>query len=133
MIFCLRNLQAGDALSGHNRLHPHYLVYVRTDGTAHVRHTDPKRVLDLLRGVAKGLIEPDPDLIAPFNAETEDGRRMEAYSDLLGAAVRSMVETKAGRDVDSLFGDGPTTALVGDVAGLDDFELIAFVVVRDRA
>ena len=133
VIFCLRNLQAGDALSGHNRLHPHYLVYVRTDGTAHVRHTDPKRVLDLLRGVAKGLIEPDPDLIAPFNAETEDGRRMEAYSDLLGAAVRSMVETKAGRDVDSLFGDGPTTALVGDVAGLDDFELIAFVVVRDRA
>ena len=131
VIFCLRNLKAGDALSGHNRLHPFYLVYVRTDGSAHVRHTDPKRVLDLLRGAAKGRTEPDPALFEPFNRETEDGRRMEEYSDLLGDAVRSMVETKAKRDVDSLFADGPTTALVGDVAGLDDFELIAFVVVRE--
>ena len=133
VMFCLRNLNAGDELSGHNRLHPHYLVYVRTDGSAHVRHTDPKRMLDLLRGAAKGRTEPDPELFGPFNQETDDGRRMEAYSALLGDAVRSMVEAKTGRDVDSLFADGPTTALVGDVAGVDDFELIAFVVVRDRA
>ena len=133
VMFCLHNLKADNALAGHNRLHPHYLVYVRTDGTAHVRHTDPKRMLDLLRSAAKGRTESDPDLFGPFNVETEDGRRMEAYSALLGDAVRSMVETKAGRDVDSLFADGPTTALVGDVAGLDDFELIAFVVVRDPA
>ncbi len=130
VIFCLRNLDASAELQGHNRLHPFYLVYVREDGAALVRHTEPKQVLDILRGAARSRTEPDPALYAPFNRETDDGRRMERYSDLLNAAVQSMVEAKAQKDLDSLFSTGPTTALVGEVAGLDDFELIAFIVVR---
>jgi hypothetical protein len=55
---------------------------------------------------------------------------MEKYSELLSDAVRSMIEEKEGRDIETLFSASPTTALVGDVAGLDDFELIAFIVVR---
>jgi hypothetical protein len=55
---------------------------------------------------------------------------MEKYSDLLNAAIRSMIEEKEGRDIDSLFASGATTALIGEVAGIDDFELIAFIVVR---
>jgi SNF2 family DNA or RNA helicase len=129
-IFCLRNLDAAEELSRHNRLHPFYLVYVRESGDAIIRHTDPKQALDLLRGAAKNRTEPDPALYRPFNQETEDGRRMEKYSDLLNDAVRSMIEEKEGRDIDSLFSAGPTTALIGAVAGLDDFELIAFIVVR---
>ena len=131
VIFCLRNLDAAPELARHNRLHPFYLVYVREDGSALVRHTDPKRALDLLRGAARSRTAPDPALFEPFNRETDDGRRMERYSGLLNEAVRSMIEEKAGRDVDSLFAPGPTTALIGEVAGLDDFELIAFVVVRE--
>jgi len=130
VIFCLRNLDATGELSRHNRLHPFYLVYVRENGEALVRHTNPKQALDLLRGAAKNRIEPDPALYHPFNKETEDGRRMEKYSDLLSDAVRSMIEEKEGRDIDSLFSSGPTTALIGEVAGLDDFELVAFIVVR---
>jgi SNF2 family DNA or RNA helicase len=130
VIFCLRNLDAAEELSRHNRLHPFYLVYVLESGEAIVRHTDPKQVLDLLRGAAKNRDQPDPALYRPFNEETDDGRRMEKYSDLLNDAVRSMIEEKEGRDIDSLFSAGPTTALIGEVAGLDDFELIAFVVVR---
>jgi hypothetical protein len=56
---------------------------------------------------------------------------MEKYSDLLSDAIRSMIEEKQGRDIDSLFASGPTTALIDEVAGIDDFELIAFLVVRD--
>jgi superfamily II DNA or RNA helicase len=132
VIFCLRNLDASPELARHNRLHPFYLLYVREDGQAIVRHTDPKRVLDLLRGAAKSRTSPDPAIYEPFNRETQDGRRMERYSDLLNDAVRSMVEEKQGRDIDSLFSAGPTTALIGEAAGIDDFELIAFVVVRNR-
>ncbi|MGI8706209.1 MAG: helicase-related protein [Sphingomicrobium sp.] len=132
-IFCLRNLDAAEELQQHNRLHPFYLVYVRQDGEALVRHTDPKTALDMLRAAARNRTEPDPALYEPFNRETEDGRRMEAYSDLLNDAIRSMIEEKQGRDIDSLFATGPTTALIGEVAGLDDFELIAFLVVRDTS
>lgn len=130
VIFCLRNLDAAEELQQHNRLHPFYLVYVKESGEALVRHTDPKTALDLLRAAARNRTEPEPALYQPFNRETEDGRRMEKYSDLLNDAIRSMVEEKEGRDIDSLFASGPTTALIGEVAGLDDFELIAFLVVR---
>lgn len=133
VIFCLRNLDAEAELKQHNRLHPFYLVYVKDDGEALIRHTDPKQALDMLRAAARNRAEPDPALYQPFNEETEDGRRMEKYSDLLSDAVRSMIEVKEGRDIESLFNTGPTTALVGEVAGIDDFELIAFLVVRNAA
>ena len=56
---------------------------------------------------------------------------MERHSELLSAAIRSMIEVKEEKDIDSLFGGGRTSALVHTIAGLDDFELIAFLVVQD--
>ncbi len=44
-----------------------------------------------------------------------------------------MVDQTEEGDVDSLFSDGPTTALAESVTGLDDFELIAFVAVVDES
>ena len=61
-----------------------------------------------------------------FNEETYDGKQMERYSSLLQDAIRSIIEVKEERDVMSLFSAGETTALMGDVQGLDDFELICF-------
>lgn len=66
-----------------------------------------------------------------FNAETDDGRQMEAVSALLGKAVESIVAVKAESDIDSLFTAGGTSALLGEVSGLDDFELICFLVVKE--
>ena len=55
---------------------------------------------------------------------------MKACSALLGEAIRSMIQVKEEKDVESLFTGGKTTALVNTVTGLDDFELIAFIVVQ---
>lgn len=66
-----------------------------------------------------------------FNQETADGRRMQIYSDLLGKAIRSMIEVKEEKDLDSLFTGGKTTALTGTISGLDDFELISFLVIQE--
>ena len=57
---------------------------------------------------------------------------MKVCSDLLNAAIRSMIDVKEEKDLDSLFSGGRTTALVNTVAGLDDFELIAFLVVQEE-
>ena len=54
---------------------------------------------------------------------------MKACSDLLSAAIRSMIDVKEEKDLDSLFSGGRTTALVNTIAGLDDFELVAFLVI----
>ena len=83
-----------------------------------------------MRMSCRGKAEPILDLCRDFNKETNDGRRMQHYSELLGKAVASIVEQKEQSDIDSLFSFGATSALVGDVKGLDDFELICFLVIK---
>jgi len=89
-------------------------------------------ILDLLRAACKDRSAPIPALYEPFNRATHDGRRMEAYSRLLEQAIHSMIHVKEEKDIDSLFSGGGTTALTNTISGLDDFELIAFLVVRDE-
>ncbi|WP_243991077.1 hypothetical protein [Pseudolactococcus carnosus] len=55
---------------------------------------------------------------------------MSKYSNLLNQAIESMISVKEEKDIDSLFTTGGTTALENDINGLNDFELIDFLVVR---
>ena len=130
VIFALRNRNQGVNINQQNRLHPYYLVYVGNDGGVVVNHADVKRLLDLVRAACKGCGEPVPEAFGAFNRATDDGRDMQAYSELLADAVRSIVDLKAEKDLDSLFTGTRTTALTDGIRGLDDFELIAFLVVQ---
>jgi len=131
-IFALRNVHESVNLNQQNRLHPYYLVYISDDARVIVDHTEVKRLLDLVRSSCKGQKVPLSELCNSFNAETHDGRRMGKYSELLNDAIRSMIEVKEEGDIDSLFSGGQTTALTHTIAGIDDFELIAFIVVREN-
>lgn len=131
VIFTLRNRNPSVNVSQHNRLHPHYLVYINREGDVIHDHTEVKRLLDLARSCCKGQDKPIVDVCQRFNRETADGRRMQPYSDLLGKAIRSMIEVKEEKDLDSLFSGSKTTALVNTIAGLDDFELITFLVIQE--
>ncbi|MNR82464.1 ATP-dependent helicase HepA [compost metagenome] len=132
VIFALRNRNEGVNINRQNRLHPYYLVYVAQDGSIIVDHADPKRLLDLTRAACKDRDEPIPEVYQPFNRATHDGRRMDAYSKFLQKGIQSMITVKAEKDIDSLFSGGKTTALLDTISGLDDFELIAFIVVQPR-
>src|SRR5699024_7299101 len=118
VIFALRNIKVGDGINRGNRLHPHYLVYLADDGTVLVNHTEPKRLLDLIRLGCRPHDDPVAALTGLFNAATYDGVEMGAYSELLTAAIRSMIQVTDEHDVDSLFTNGPTTALTDTIAGL---------------
>lgn len=133
VIFTLRNRNRGVRLNQHNRLHPYYLIYIGTDGRIITDQTAAKRLLDLARTACKGHSQPIPEVYQPFNKATRDGRDMQAYSSLLDQAIRSMIEVKEEKDLDSLFSGGKTTALVNTISGLDDFELITFLVVMQVA
>jgi Helicase conserved C-terminal domain/SNF2-related domain len=130
VIFTLRNRNSGVLVNQHNRLHPYYLVYINRAGQVVHDHTEVKRLLDLVRTACKG--QPDPVLAAcqSFNQETADGRHMQAYSDLLSQSIRSMIDVKEEKDLDSLFTGGKTTALTNTISGLDDFELVSFLVIQ---
>ena len=43
----------------------------------------------------------------------------------------SIVDAKEDSDLDSLFRSGGTSALLSQVSGLDDFELICLLVVKE--
>ena len=133
VIFALRNVAADEQINRGNRLHPHYLVYLDDQGKVIANHTEAKHLLDLLRVGCRPHEEPVPEVVNLFNLATGDGSRMDKYSALLTDAIRSMIETTEERDIDSLFTGGSTTALTQTIAGLDDFELTAFVAVVDPA
>ncbi len=133
VIFALHNRNDGVNVGQLNRLHPYYLVYVDLAGNPVTPHTEVKKLLDQLRASAKPCAEPIPAAYSPFNERTHDGREMSAYSDLLNGAIRSIVQIKEEQDLDSLFNGQQTTALTGPSNGIDDFELLAFLVVEPVA
>lgn len=133
VVFVLKNVHNEVNINDRNRLHPYYLVYLDEDGVTLHSHLCPKDILDAMRQLCRGQKRPDKALCRAFNAETDDGRKMQKYSDLLEDAVLSIVDAKADSDLDSLFRAGGTTALLDKVSGLDDFELICFIVVREGA
>ncbi|AMY20774.1 MULTISPECIES: helicase-related protein [Nocardiaceae] len=131
VIFALRNVNADENINRGNRLHPHYLVYLGDDGTVVADHTEVKHLLDLIRAGCRPHDEPVADVVRIFNAATGEGANMDRYSELLTDAIHSMIDVTEERDIDSLFTGGHTTALAQTIAGLDDFELIAFIAVVD--
>lgn len=64
-----------------------------------------------------------------FNDETNDGKDMKKYSKLLNESINSIINIKEESDIDSLFRSGGTTMLLNDIQGLEDFELISFMVI----
>ena len=132
-IFALRNRNQGVNVNQQNRLHPYYLLYVANDGQVIVNHMEVKRLLDLVRTACKDRSAPVPEAYQVFNRLTQDGRKMDAYSALLQKGIRSMVDLKEEKDIDSLFTGTRTTALLNTVKGLEDFELVAFLVVQEPA
>ena len=115
-----------------NRLHPFYLVYVSADGQIVTNHTEVKKLLDLARTACKGKEQPIWNACRRFNESTNDGREMQFYSDLLDRAIHSIVTLKEEGDIDSLFTSSKTSALLGSINGLSDFELISFLVIQEE-
>ena len=131
VIFALRNVNADENINRGNRLHPHYLVYLDEDGAVIADHTEAKHLLDLIRAGCRPHEQPVADVVRIFNAATGEGADMGRHSQLLTDAIHSMIDVTEERDIDSLFTGGSTTALTQTIAGLDDFELIAFIAVVD--
>lgn len=130
VIYVLKNINGGVNIDNQNRLHPFYMVYIADDGGIVCDHLSPKEMLDRMRYLCKGMHVPQADLCRAFNQETNDGKNMDRLSELLSAAINSIIHVKDEKDIDSLFRSGGTSALNTTITGLDDFELICFLVVR---
>lgn len=130
VMYVLKNKNNGVNIDRSNLLHPFYMVYLSHTGTVICDHLSPKKLLDKMRYACKDKTEPDKTLCKQFNKETRDGKNMRHYSDLLQSAIESIITVKEESDIESLFSVGETSALTYNIKGLDDFELITFLVIK---
>ena len=130
VIFVLKNINNSVNVDNRNRIHPFYMVYISTDGEIICDYLNPKKLLDNVRLLCRGKSKPISEVYERFNRETDDGRNMADMSELLSEAINSIIDVKEESDIASLFSAGGTSALMSAVSGLDDFELICFLVVK---
>ena len=130
VIYILRNQNNNVNINRQNRLHPYYIVYVDEKGKIINTHLEVKQILDIIRSSCKGRKEPVLSACKEFNKETDDGFKMDKYNKLLEKSIESIIEVKDQSDLNVLFKQGSMILNGERIKGLDDFELIAFVVVK---
>ncbi len=130
VVYVLKNRSNSVNIDNQNRLHPFYMVYISNEGEVVCDHLSPKAMLDKMRFLCKGKTEPIAEVYREFNKETRDGRDMSKFSNLLGETISSIIEVKEESDIESLFKPGGTTLGSTNFKGLDDFELVCFLVVE---
>lgn len=130
VIFVLKNINNSVNIDNQNRIHPFYMVYIGMDGEVICDYLNPKKLLDDIRLLCRGKKQPIKKLYQKFNEKTDDGKNMGEMSELLSEAINSIINCKEESDIDSLFAEGGTSALLSAVSGLDDFELICFLVIK---
>lgn len=130
VIFVLKNRNNGVNIDRKNRLHPFYMVYISEEKEVVINHLSPKELLDRFRLLCRGKAEPYMNICKIFNRITHDGKNMKQYSDLLNDAIASVISTKKESDIDSFLSGEQGTLFTEEIRGLDDFELICFLVIK---
>lgn len=134
-IFCLKAVgEAADrAAEPGYPLSPHFVVHVGDEGDVLLPYTQAKQVLDRLKKLSIGRDLPDAGACVRFDKATRFGRDMESYRKLLSRAVASIAGKSEERAVASLFSPGGTHAQKGEFAGINDFEVVAFLIILPEA
>ena len=131
VIFCLRAVGEA-ALKGIEPaypLSPHYLVHIGSDGAVLLPYTQAKHALDRLKKLCIVADTVDDAACARFDKATRHGENMATVQKQLAAAVASITGKKEERAVASLFSPGGTHAQKGEFAGINDFEVVAYLVI----
>lgn len=130
VIFCLKQMKYSESQESASSLYPYYLVYVSSDGNVHVTNTNIKKILDLYKALCQSKTEPIEKLVTSFNKKTRNGSNMKMYTGLLENAVSDIKGVVEQKGVLSLFQIGEASLFDNSASGVNDFELISFLVVN---
>ena len=130
VIFLLKQVSGTTENLEKNPLSPYYLVYIGEDSEVKFSYIKSKKVLDYYKKLCLGKKEVLVDLVKEFNYDTNDGKDMSKYSELLVETIEDILGKKQETGVKSLFKKGGTAVVKKDIDGLEEFELITFLIVR---
>jgi hypothetical protein len=130
VIFTLKQVQGNEQQKEQNPLYPYYMVYVTEDGEVKLSFTHIKKILDYYKKLCSGQSMVLSEFVAEFNKQTEDGSKMQHFSSLLENAIENLIDKKQEIGVASLFSKGGTTMQKKYYEGIEDFELITFLILK---
>lgn len=130
VIFLLKQIKGKIESNEGNPLNPYYLVYIEDDCTVKFSYIKSKQVMDYYKKLCRGKTEILSDLVKEFNLETNNGKNMGKYSSLLIETVENILGKKQEVGVRSLFHKGGTATSKNEIEGLEEFELITFLIIK---
>jgi len=133
VIFCLRSETARIKSYNTYAIAPYYLVYVSDSGEIRLNFTQTKKTLDLFKKLSLGRSQSNALALEQFNTATRNGADMSQYQALLAKAVTAITGKAEEKGVESLFQRGGTVLTKESFKGIDDFEVMAYLIVLGDA
>jgi len=133
VLFCLRSENAEFGTDAAYALAPYYLVFVSDTGEVRLNFTQAKKTLDLLKKISMERPHPEERAIQEFNEITKHGADMTHYQELLARAISAITGKAEERGVESLFQRGGTALSSTTFRGIDDFEVVAYLVILSKS
>ena len=130
VVFTLRQIEGREQTKEQNAFYPYYLAYVKEDGETKFNFVQSKKILDCYKKICVGNTEVLSDLADEFNRQTEDGKNMGVYSDLLENAIDNLIDKKQEVGIAGLFSKGGGIVSDETFDGIEDFELVSFLILK---
>lgn len=113
-----------------NPLHPYYLVYITEEKTVKYNYVHSKKIMDYYKKLCNGQTLVYRDLVNEFNKETKNGIKMDKYSELLRLAIENTQGKEEEIGIKSIFSKGGITLTKKQSTGLEEYEIITFLILR---
>ncbi len=130
-IFCLKDINDKVESAWHYALSPYYMVYVAEDGNIVYNHLQSKKSLDIFKKLCLMNKVVDEAAVQELNDATRNGKDMGAYQFMLEKAIQSVVGKTEEKGIESLFSRGGTSLMQDYSSGLEDFEVISYLIIRE--
>ena len=132
VIYCLKQKGDTEGTEDVNPLQPYFLVYVRDDGTVRYNDTNAKQILEIYRLLCQGKSAPYEQLCELFNNETQGGKNMGKFNDVLQKAVVEIMHVFQKRSNQKLTSDRGALLIPKSrqIQATDSFELVTWMVIK---
>lgn len=129
-IFCLKDIHGKVEFDPHYALAPFYVVYVAEDGSIIFNHLQGKKSLDIFKKLRSINKEVDAEAMTSLMDATKNGKDMGSYQFMLEQAIGSIIGKTEEKGIESLFARGGTVLTQDHFQGIEDFEVISFLIIK---
>lgn len=130
VIFLLKQVKGVKESKDKNSLSPYYLTYITQEGEVEINYINSKKIMDIYKKLCSKKTETFDELVNKFEEETDNGKNMKEYSKLLKKTIENTLGKKQETGVKSLFTKGGTNPIKNDIDGIEEFELVTFLIMK---